>query len=82
MSRSVRRPGAERAAPRAGRPHTEDAGRTPAVREAVVSKTVKLPLSLDDRLRRHCLASRRTGQDVMHDAIRAFLDRADQAGAA
>lgn len=82
MPRSVRRPSGDRPTSRATRPRPEDAGRAPAPREAVVSKTVKLPLSLDDRLRRHCLASRRTGQDVMCDAIRAFLDRADQAGAA
>lgn len=82
MPRNAKRASGQRAASPTDRPRSPDAGRAPIVREAVVSKTVKLPLSLDDRLRQHCLLSRRTGQDVMHDAIRAFLDRADQAGAA
>lgn len=69
------------ASPRSTRRSTDAVVETSA-REAVVSKTVKLPLSLDDRLRRHCLTVRRTGQDVMHDAILAFLEQAERAGAA
>jgi hypothetical protein len=42
--------------------------------EAVVAKTVKLPVSLDERLRRHCFDARRTGQDVMLEAIQMYLD--------
>jgi hypothetical protein len=42
--------------------------------EAMVAKTVKLPVSLDERLRRHCFETRRTGQEVMLEAVRIYLD--------
>jgi hypothetical protein len=45
--------------------------------EATVAKTVKLPVSLDDRLRRHCFESRVTGQEMMVAAIRVYLDHLD-----
>lgn len=50
--------------------------------EILIAKTVKLPRSLDDRLRQYCAGTRRTGQDVMHDAIRLYLERAERAGVA
>jgi hypothetical protein len=46
----------------------------PAQIEAMVAKTVKLPVSIDERLRRYCFDSRRTGQDVMAAAVLAYLD--------
>lgn len=42
--------------------------------EVMVAKTVKLPRSLDDRLRQYSAVARRTGQDVMLEAIRRYLD--------
>jgi hypothetical protein len=42
--------------------------------EAMIAKTVKLPVSLDERLRRYCFESRRTGQDVISAAVVAYLD--------
>jgi len=42
--------------------------------EATIAKTVKLPVSVDERLRRYCFESRRTGQDVMLEAVRDYLD--------
>ncbi len=53
---------------------------TPDIPEAVVAKTVKLPRSLDDQLRQYCATARRTGQDVMHDAIRQYLHRTSRQG--
>lgn len=46
--------------------------------EAMIAKTVKLPLSIDERLRRYCFDSRRTGQDVMATAVVAYLDALDR----
>ena len=55
---------------------------TAEVPEPVVAKTVKLPRSLDDRLRQFCASSRRTGQDVMQHAILEYLNRKARPGAA
>jgi len=45
--------------------------------EAMIAKTVKLPISVDEKLRRYCFEARRTGQDVMLDAIDAYLNAID-----
>lgn len=60
---------------------SQTASSTPPVPEPVIARTAKLPPSPDNRLRQYRAVSRRTGQEVMHDASRQYLNPINRCGA-